>query len=506
MSKRQWPANRPAVLTVLTLLCLLAVATPAAIGQSFDPFLPTHPIVLGRGGSFIATANGYNTFFFNPAGFAADGEFTLASATLWAFTNQETISFAQDIAGDLLGLSAAAPPVDLPDGSRAILDPELLEDLEGDLDALTDWIESTPPEVTEQIIQDVLDDPDYQFDSEDDLAEFIASAGEQDIISFLESVEAAAADSGYPLPVTVADLEAKIAAALPSGYVKAGAMAGIGYAGGGIGLGVFANVEGEVDGSNLLQATGTTYNTITFVGGLGLSFGSLDLGVALRPIILGYSDISMGPLIAGYLSSGDVPDLQSVFTSTVYFGSGLAVDVGAKYHLGPFAIGVAVKDLLGTRLVYRKSAFDDYLGALQELALPNGEQLTDAEQAVARTIPMKTSVGVELHPDLGAMSKIIDPSVSADIVDLFAVARAARNQESFVLQDAIEMVHVGGQVRLLDLLNLQAGYYGGYLAGGVGLRVLFIDVNAAVAGDFGRTDGAWGFTNVGGSLEVAIRF
>ncbi len=500
--------NKLRLLFVISLVFTLSIAVSA---QSFDPFMPTHPMVMGRGGSFTATAEGYNTFFFNPAGFAADGELTLASATVWAFTNSDTISLAQDLAGSLLGLpssSVSAPTPSFDDVAvRATFDEELLAGLEEDLAALSDWVQNTPDEVLEQIVQDVLDDPGYQFESEADLAEFVAAAGQEDAIAFLEAVEEAAAGAGYPLPVTVDQLEAKIAEALPGGYVNAGAMAGLGYAGRGIGLGVFANVEGTVDGTNILQASGSAFNTITFVGGLGLSFGELDVGIALRPIVLGYSRMNMGPLLTGYLAGGSAPSLNTVFANTVYFGSGLAVDIGAAYNMGPLRVGFSVKDLLGTQLGYRKASFDQYVAALQEFALPTGSALTDEELASAWTIPMKMNVGLEFHPDLGVVTYLLDPRLSVDIVDLLGIVGTAESEAGFSLRDALSMLHLGGEARILRFLSLRGGYYGGYLSGGVGVEVLFADVNAAVAGDFGRdADGVWGFSTVGGSFEVAIRF
>jgi hypothetical protein len=74
---------------LITLLCggLAFADTIAEI-----PFLPMSPQVMGRGGSFIADAHGYDSFFYNPAGFSrSGGSFTLLSATTWAYSRPDEL-------------------------------------------------------------------------------------------------------------------------------------------------------------------------------------------------------------------------------------------------------------------------------------------------------------------------------------------------------------------------------------------------------------------------------
>ena len=80
--------------TVVLLIVLLAgsgiVFSQTEIFES--PFLPVSPEVMGQGGSFVAAAHGYNSLFYNPAGFARpDGSFTLASATAWMYSRPDRI-------------------------------------------------------------------------------------------------------------------------------------------------------------------------------------------------------------------------------------------------------------------------------------------------------------------------------------------------------------------------------------------------------------------------------
>ena len=485
----------------LTLICLILVAA-GLYAQPFDPFLPANPIVMGRGGSFTATASGYNSFFYNPAGFAREGELTLASANVWAFMDRDFVSVMQDLAGQALPfLSGGAASV----SSRAI-DPAAFAGLEVFFTDLQSWAETTDPADIETILITATGDSGIEITSESDIADIIATAGTDDFISFMDDFLTAADAAGYPVGFTAADLEAAIAAALPSGYVRVGAMAGTGYVGNGIGLGLFVNVEGTVDGTNVLQATGTAFNTITFVGGLGLSFGNLHVGVSIRPTIFGYSQVSAAPIMSSFLAGTEL-DFATIFSEAVYFGSGLGIDAGAVYELGPFSFGIAVKDLFGTQIAYRSSSFDAYTQAIIAASLPIGSPLTAEEEADAWTIPMKINVGAEFDPDLGVAGFLFDPAVSVDLLDLSLALRTFQSGEQVTSDQILSMLNFGGEVELLRFLSIRGGYYGGYLSAGVGIDIFVANIEAAIAGDFGRDEaGQWGFSNVGAAFEFAFRY
>ncbi len=481
------------------LVVLLISCAVVADAQPSDPFRPEHPIAMGRGGSFTATAQGYNSFFSNPAGFARGGELTLASVNLWAFMDRELFDLARDLLGSDFGLNRGA-------GSRSV-DADAYESLQEDFTELQEWIETTDPAIIESILQSAAADSGVTFEEGDDIAAIIAAAGTDDLVEFLLAFEAAAEaepGSGYPAGL-ISGIVATIETALPSGYLRAGGQIGLGYAGNGIGLGLFAKAEATVDGTTILQAYGTAHNTITFVGGLGLTFGSLDLGVSVRPTILGYTRVNAAPILSSYLAGADI-DLATMFTNTVYYGSGLGVDIGALLRLGPLQVGLAVRDLLGTQVAYRKSDFDTYSQALLRGSLPIGDELTPAEQEGIRAIPMKVNAGLQFHPDLGALARVIDPSVGIDLLDIISLARAGQEGEMDLPEQILSVLNVGAELRILRFLSLRGGYYGGYLAAGFGMRLFIFDVNAALVGDFGRdTDGSWGFSNAGGSVELAIR-
>jgi hypothetical protein len=480
------------------MLILCACSIMSAWSQPFDPFQPAHPIVMGRGGSYTATASGYNAFFYNPAGFALDGELTVASTSAWAFMDGDMVSIARSM---LFPRSIAG-------SNPRAFDMTTLDGLTTDLEALSTWVEGESPAVIELILQDATGDTGLTFTNEDDLADLLASAGTEDIIAFLEAVEASAElnSASYPTGLISAML-AEAASVLPTGYLRAGGQIGTGYLGKGIGLGLFANAEAVIDGTNILAATGTAYDTITFVGGFGMTFGNnLHVGLSLRPTILGYSIINAAPLIGGYFALGTL-DLQSIFANSVYFGSGLGIDAGVMWELGPFRLGLSLKDVFGTRINYRTSSFSDYYQALITAALPAGTEIDEATQAGLGRIPMKVNVGFEFHPNLGVTSYLFDPSVSVDLLDTTSAIRTIRDGGQVTGEQILGMLNFGGQINLFRFLAVRAGYAGGYMSAGVGLDIFFLDINAAIAGDFRRDEsGAWGFTRVGGSVEVALRF
>ena len=70
------------------------LGTGLAFAGTIDeiPFLPMSPQVMGMGGAFIADAHGYDSFFYNPAGFSrTGGSFTLLSASTWVYSRPDEL-------------------------------------------------------------------------------------------------------------------------------------------------------------------------------------------------------------------------------------------------------------------------------------------------------------------------------------------------------------------------------------------------------------------------------
>jgi hypothetical protein len=67
------------------------------------------------------------------------------------------------------------------------------------------------------------------------------------------------------------------------------------------------------------------------------------------------------------------------------------------------------------------------------------------------------------------------------------------------------LLHAGAQVRILSLFSVSAGLNQGYLTAGFGVKLFFIDINAAL---FTRELGvrAGDKPNAGAALDVSIRW
>ncbi len=57
------------------------------------PFVPLSPAIMGEGGTSIATAQGYDALFSNPAGFSrGTGAFTVSSTTMWIYSRPDLLA------------------------------------------------------------------------------------------------------------------------------------------------------------------------------------------------------------------------------------------------------------------------------------------------------------------------------------------------------------------------------------------------------------------------------
>lgn len=89
------------ILPVALLFLAFSLSLLPAQAILEEPFLPMSPEVIAQGGSFIANATGYNSLFYNPAGFASPkGSLTVLSSTAWVYSNPLRLLQAMDNNGD----------------------------------------------------------------------------------------------------------------------------------------------------------------------------------------------------------------------------------------------------------------------------------------------------------------------------------------------------------------------------------------------------------------------
>jgi hypothetical protein len=259
------------------------------------------------------------------------------------------------------------------------------------------------------------------------------------------------------------------------GGIGAGASWGIGYVGGGLGLGASIMLDSVMSGPSLLGVTGDLTATIGFIGGLSVPFDvagfKVHVGGDVRPMIRIHAPLTNAAAVGmlnAIANGGDV--LSSIGSTPALYGVGIGLDAGAIAELGWFNVGLSIRDLAGTQFRYNTSSFSVLQGSLgSSLQFPSSGSLVTADQY---TIPMDISIGVTFHPDLGTFSNKIDPSVSLDMRNI--IGGLAGDVSPWTL------IHFGAEARFFSLFTLRAGINQGYLTMGAGLKFFVFDLNFAV--------------------------
>lgn len=277
-----------------------------------------------------------------------------------------------------------------------------------------------------------------------------------------------------------------------------GAAFGISYVGSGLGLGLFGVVDFMLSGDSIPGVEGELEVTVGAVGGYAIPFELgglvLTIGGDVRPMVRLRAPLknSVALGLVSELVSGNIDVLPMLMGLDAYYGSALAVDLGALLDIGPFSIGLSVRDLGGTQFFYSSATVAQQLDSIQSGAFPQGN-ITDTEFI----IPMEISLGAAFHPDLGDFSDIIDPQVHIDLKDPIGVIRDGKSPWM--------LLHIGGEVRFFNFINVRAGLNQGFLTLGLGFDIPFMNINIAT---FSRASGIYlldGQTS-GVSIEAAIRF
>lgn len=293
-----------------------------------------------------------------------------------------------------------------------------------------------------------------------------------------------------------------------------GASLGVSYVGRGIGIGFIASTNLLLQGETFpLGLSGTYSTTLAVVGGFArpINIGPtrLIIGGDLRPMIRAYADLdatTVSNVMDVYFdtATGESldPELSDVFDALnggyAYQGAGLAIDLGLKWEVGPLTAGLSVRDLFNTKLTMYRHGLGDFAESLYESAsFPSNDNDGAVKMDGDYYIPMSVNFGLAFHPDLGAVSFLIDPTVHMDLVDPFGVLNDGQSPWS--------LLHAGAEIKTLRFITLRGGINQGYLTAGAGMKLLFLDIGASI---FTRELGPYAGDqpNTGLSLEAAIRF
>lgn len=520
--------NRNRLVAVTSVVLLLS---SAALSAQSDIFMPPSARSFGMGGAYTAVAEGMDAFYYNPAGFLGEGEFTLLSITGYAFADAALVTMLLDgLAGKgplgaAMSIGSKAGPGDI--FGQFGFSEALVEQLGyvgeylGNLDS--GQLENALLELENDgfITQAQLDAITSAGNDEEALFQALAEVAlplisdPENFVNAIASIETGAnvnivdvVGSGYDSAVLQSELQAAASAnAFPSGNVRAGVNLGIGYVGNGFGIGLFVNGDATFTGANLLASRGRVFNTVTIAAGFAVPVGPVKLGAQVRPTFIGYSNVNPSSFFASALSGS--PDVSSLMAD-IYTGFRVGVDVGALLDLGPFTFGAAVKDILPFQLQsVSKYTFSEYGSAFATANFPlgTGSQLTQDELDMLYQVPpAKLNIGVSFHPDLGAFSAIIDPRVSLDIHDLFGFLR---EKDEFLQNELTILDHInaGAEVTFLKFASVRAGYAKGVVTAGLGIDLPFLELNASAGfGELSTVGDEVKFKTVGATVEFAIRF
>jgi hypothetical protein len=268
-----------------------------------------------------------------------------------------------------------------------------------------------------------------------------------------------------------------------------GASAGMSMAGKGVGFGLFLTTDNCIEGAGSDKSVRSdTEADLVFGLGFPIQIGSglLSIGGDIRPFYrIGLRD-----------DEGSIPSLADLVengTKDLYADAffGAALDLGASVEFGALSAGLSIRDLAPAYPVSSEK-----LSKLQ--AKLGSGTVPDTDSSIeARLVPL-ISAGFSWSPEIA--SGKVEPALYLEFQDFVRVFGAWEGPES-----VLDLLHAGAEIRLFKLLSLRGGYNRGCLSAGAGLKLLFLDLNAAVFSErFGALPGD--DSRSGLALQAAIRF
>lgn len=304
--------------------------------------------------------------------------------------------------------------------------------------------------------------------------------------SNIAALQTAMGQSGPDIVTTLNDL-------ITTNGIGGGGAFGIGYAGGGLGIGLTTVVDSYVWGKNALGAEGTLDAQVSLTLGVAFPlplFGlDLSVGGGLRPFLRMTGPISSTQLTS--LMTGGSID-AAIGGAAVDVGFGLAGDVGAKLNLGKrLTIGLSVRDI-GTEQRFSPSTFGEVLDYLGQGDLP------PSDSHVTYLMYPDITLGASFRPIVGPLSGLVDLLFLVELQDPVGVIQ----EQKTVLQ----LLHGGAEARFLGgLFSLRGGVNQGYLSMGIGMELLALKLDVGLfTEELGFRPGDRPRTGV--AAQLALRF
>ena len=243
----------------------------------------------------------------------------------------------------------------------------------------------------------------------------------------------------------------------------AGAALGIGWTGSGLGLGITAVTEDYAHGLTLPGTQFQSATQINVIAGMAITLGpkdfNLKIGGDLRPFARMDSTVPASDLIAALAGNGNPGTV--IFNSSANYGLGLAADLGGIFTMGSLSAGLSVRDI--------SPPFAFNQTTIQSVVSTGGSPTYTTTDGQAQFLP-NVAVGLGWTPVV--LPGLVDPALYFEVQDPI---RAIRDKES-----VWNLLHVGGELKLLSFVYLRGGINQGWLTAGAGLDLLILEIDAAV--------------------------
>jgi hypothetical protein len=250
-----------------------------------------------------------------------------------------------------------------------------------------------------------------------------------------------------------------------------GAAVGAGLVGGGLGIGATMVTEQYARGNTIMGTNFTSATQANVVLGLAIPFGSdrfgLRIGGDLRPFMRIDGSFPAWNLIEA-MANGDDP-IAVIGTQPALYGLGIAADLGAQLSFGSLSAGIAIRDL-APPFSFTATNFETAIG---------GSVVSDPAAEKGQFLPNIT-FGLGWAPRL--IPFILEPSLYFEVQDPL---RASQDESVFW-----NLLHVGGEVKLLSFMYLRGGLSQGWMTAGAGINLLILQLDfAAFTDEMGRHPG-----------------
>jgi len=256
-----------------------------------------------------------------------------------------------------------------------------------------------------------------------------------------------------------------------NGRLGMGASIGLGWAGGGFGLGMHMISDLALSGTSYAESRLVVRNQLNATLGFGIplqvGFVRITAGADLRgfyrldtPASSGWDAYAIVNAAMGYADNLD----SLINAESLMGGFGYAFDAGITLRAGPLMAGFMARDLF--------ARLD------MDVAGIGGMRTGDA-------FPTEPAFGIAIDPEYTAgiglrfMEKgLVSPSFYAQARDLGGLISALGNDAD--MDSLLGFLQAGAELRLLRVFLFRGGLDGGLLSFGAGLDLALIRVDAAV--------------------------